>query len=96
MLKVKLIKVESNHDNVRTDEMLGMSGFIPEVGYGFQIIGEALVADYNCRVIQTTKISEVDFDKETRTFTFKTKNSTYRLEILDKVTDEELFSFRRQ
>ena len=91
MLNVKLTKIESTHNNLRTNDMEGKTGSIPEVGYDIMVFGEGLV--FGTRVIHTTEVKESVYDKTTKTFTFKTQNSTYTLEILDKdLSDEEIFS----
>lgn len=93
MLPVKLTKIESTHTNLRTNEMIGKTGSIPEVKYNIQVFGESLTEGKNMRVIETTEIKESTYDKATKTFVFKTQNSTYSLEILDKsLSDEEIFS----
>ncbi|NJO48254.1 MAG: hypothetical protein HC840_00900 [Leptolyngbyaceae cyanobacterium RM2_2_4] len=91
MLNVKLTKIESTHNNLRTNEMVGKTGSIPEKDYDIIVFGKGI--EFSTRVIQTTVVQESNYDKETKTFTFKTQNSTYTLEILDKtLTDEEIFS----
>lgn len=91
MLRVKLVKIESNHNNLRTNEMEGRTGSIPEVGYDIIVFGEGI--EFGTRMIHTTEVKESTYNKETKTFTFKTKNSTYSLEMLDKdLSDEEIFS----
>lgn len=93
MLNVKLTKIESTHTNLRTNEMVGKTGSIPEAGYDIMVFGEPLTTGMNTRVIHTTEVKESLYDKATKTFTFKTQNSTYTLEILDKDrTDEDIFS----
>lgn len=93
MLKVKLTRIESSHNLIRTKEMIGWTGSIPEKGYDIQVFGESLTEGMDFRKIQTSLIQESTYDKETKTFTFKTLNSTYTLEILTKErTDEDIFS----
>ena len=92
MLRVKLTKIESTHTNLRTNEMEGRTGSIPEVGHDIRIFGEGI--EFGMRMIHTTEVKESTFDKETKIFTFKTQNSTYSLEVLDKdMSDEEIFSY---
>ena len=93
MLNVKLTKIESTHSNLRTNDMEGKTGSIPEVGYDIMVFGQSLTPGMDARVIHTTEVKESVYDKTTKTFTFKTQNSTYTLEILDKdLSDEEIFS----
>lgn len=93
MLNVKLTKIESKHQNLRTNEMVGKTGSIPEKGYDIEVFGDSLTLGMDFRKIQTSIVQESTYNKETKTFTFKTQNSTYTLEILDKErTDEDIFS----
>ena len=93
MMHAKITKIESNHQNLRTNDMEGKTPVIPEVGERFIIFGESLTPGNNARVIQTTEVQESTYDSATKTFTFKTKNSLYTVEITDKhLTDEEIFS----
>ena len=77
---VKLTKIESNHDHLRTNEVEGVTNILPEVGKNFTLIGEPLTDGANVRIINTTEIKSVD--KEENTIIFKTLNSTYQLDIL--------------
>lgn len=79
--KGKLIKIESNHNLLRTDEIVGSWPFFPEVGSGFVIYSEPLDKEGNTvRYVRTSKVQEIEqlYDK---IWEFKTQNSTYRLEI---------------
>jgi len=69
--KCTLIKIESNHNNLRTNEMEGVCTDLPEVGKRFLIFGEGL--EFGHRVITTTRVQEVEGH------VFRTKNSTYEL-----------------
>jgi len=93
-LNVKLTKIESNHNNLRTNDMVGTTSAIPEVGHEFSIFGESLSFHGGGRVIHTTIVKESDFNEDTKTFRFKTQNSTYELEVLDKdVSTEKIKQF---
>jgi len=86
MLSVKLIKVESTHQNLRDNEIIGKCTLIPEVGNNFLLFSEAKDDDFKAmggfRTITTTPILEVSYDSNTKIFEFKTKNSQYKLEVL--------------
>ena len=78
MYKVKLTRVKSNHNNLRTDEMIGMTDRFPTKGKTVEVFGEGLV--FGMRLIHTTPVKEVEvIDNE---YLFHTKNSTYKLEVL--------------
>lgn len=78
--KVKLTKIESNHNNLRTNEIEGVSLDLPEVGKSFYLVGESLTEGMDARVVTTTEIKSLE--KTDNEYTFKTLNSTYKLEVL--------------
>ncbi len=71
-----LEKIESTHNNLRTDTVQGTFE-PPEIGKSFILYGEGL--EFGVRVIQTTPIKELT--KEEKGFCFKTMNSTYKLSV---------------
>jgi len=86
--KIKLTKIKSTHNNLRTDTIEGVCHELPEVGAGFSMYGAGL--EFGVRSVRTSRIEEVD---ETTTrggkyMTFKTMNSEYHLEILDVLEEE--------
>lgn len=96
MINVKLTKIESTHSKMRTSEMVGKTGSIPQVGFDIKVFGESLTDSLAFRAIHTTEIKEVTYDTKTKIFIFKTQNSTYQLEVLDKDrTDEDIMSYGR-
>lgn len=93
-LNAKITKIVSTHNNLRTNDMVGVTPQIPEVGKFFSIFGESLSFKGGMRAITTTLVQESNFDSATKTFTFKTENSTYTLEILDKdLSDEQIMAY---
>jgi len=84
MLKVKLKKIESTHNNLRTDNIEGKTTRIPEIGHPFQLFAESLTEGGDFRSVTTTKIQESEYKEDSRTFVFKTLNSLYELEVLDE------------
>lgn len=85
-MKGEIRKVETNHNRVRTDSMVGEFQNIPEVGKQFIIVGDALCPAVKAagggRVISTSLIQKVDYDSARRIFKFKTLNSVYELVLL--------------
>jgi hypothetical protein len=76
VLYVTLKKIESNHNNLRTDEVTGITHNLPEVGERFFMYAEAL-EEGDVRHIYTSPIKEVrEVDNE---IVFKTENSVYSL-----------------
>ena len=76
----KLIKIESTHDNMRTDEFDGHFAFLPEEGGSFVIYGEPISENMSVRYIRTSMIKSVEWIYE-KIVEFKTQNSTYHLEL---------------
>lgn len=81
---VKLTKIRSDHQNLRTDEIKGATLTLPEKGKSFQLFGEGL--EFGTRVVTTTEIQVVD--KIGNEYEFSTLNSTYKLEVLDEFKEE--------
>jgi len=75
-----LIKIESIHNNVRTDEMEGYCLDLPQLGKSFRIIslGGGLSVPSSDRMISTTSVNKMELIDD-YTVEFRTKNSTYRL-----------------
>lgn len=78
--KVKLTKLQSNHNNLRTDSVEGFSLELPEVGKSFQLVGDPLTAGALFRGVFTTEIKNVE--RMGNEFVFHTMNSKYKLEVL--------------
>ena len=85
MYKAILERVESAHNNMRTDEMEGICPSLPAVGSGFTIVGEGL--ESGCRVITTTRVVEIMEEKDDEVL-FRTANSTCRLKQILEVLKE--------
>ena len=77
--KVKLTKIKSNHDNLRTDEIEGETLELPEKGKSFQIYAPGLV--HGIRMVTTTEIQFVE--KLGNVYHFNTLNSIYQVVVLD-------------
>lgn len=79
-MKVKLTKKQSNHNNLRTDEMIGTLQNKPELGYGITVYGEGIV--FGTRIIQTSPIQKIEVLSD-GILELKTENSIYTLEFLE-------------
>ncbi len=87
MIDVILTKLSSIHDNLRTDEVEGVTDKIPEVGQEFHLVGEALIERKGyARLIVTTKVKEVRLHPDDGSLEFWTENSHYGLQVLDMDT----------
>ena len=93
MFKVKLKKIKSSHQNLRTDEIVGFTEFEkPVVGDFFFMTAEALTEPFKsmpggARMIHTTKIQEVREESE-NIYQFETRNSVYTVEYLKEETND--------
>lgn len=77
---VRLTKIKSNHQNLRTDVIEGVAIELPEKGKNFTLVGPPFVDGANCRVVTTTEIQSIEcLDSE---YLFHTLNSSYKLEVL--------------
>lgn len=81
MLFVKLTRIKSSHDKLRTDSMEGRSPNIPEVGFCIEVFGKPLTPGASFRKITTSEIMEVEYYSTERKFVFSTQNSTYELDV---------------
>lgn len=79
--KVKLTKIQSNHQNLRTNEILGTCMHLPVEGSVFYLMAPPLESG-NVRLVTTTVVQKVvDLGS---VLDFETENSSYKLEILSK------------
>lgn len=91
-MKARLTRINSNHENLRTDWVDGQCQELPNVGSEFILIGQALDPTLRAlgagRLIHTTEVQEVTVVKTTPPIKirFKTVNSTYELEVQDETT----------
>lgn len=81
--KVKLTKIKSNHSNLRTDVIEGVTFKLPEVGDSFSLFGEPLNLAFDCRAVYTTEIKVCE--RIGNEIQFTTVNSIYKLEVLEEI-----------
>jgi hypothetical protein len=74
--KVKMSRIESSHQNLRTDEIEGYASSLPLVGENFILLSKGL--EVGVRVVRTTPVTEL------RDSSFKTQNSTYGFEVIEE------------
>jgi hypothetical protein len=74
MFDVKLTKISSSHNNLRTNDVTGKCHVLPQVGTSFTMFAEGL--EFGTRIIATSEVKEVTPEG------FKTENSEYKLEVL--------------
>jgi len=83
MYNVKLTKIRSNHNNLRSNVIIGKTNELPTVGEGFQMLSEGL--DFGVRHVWTSPIKHLE--KIDSIYQFNTANSVYKLEVLSKEED---------
>lgn len=82
MIPIKLTKVRSSHDNLRTDTVLGGIAAIPVVGDYMAVWAESLDGDpEKVRIISTSLIKNVSVSGSV--YEVETQNSAYTVEILN-------------
>lgn len=81
MPHIVLKKIESNHDNLRTDEVTGFTVEMPKIGHSFTMFAKSLDGDSSAyRHIRTSEvISAVESGDET---VFRTHNSIYSIKVI--------------
>lgn len=85
MIKVKLIRLQSTHMNLRTPEIIGMTPALPAEGESFMLYAEPLDPSMDLRLVRTTPVVEIS--NSPGAMEFKTANSTYRLEYLKQQSE---------
>ena len=90
-MKIKLSKLLSCNNNLRTHIILGACEVLPQVGRSFEIISGSLTPENDYRYIGTSDVTNVEKLSDTE-YIFTTHNSTYRLQILsnDEFMEEKL------
>lgn len=77
-LRIKLVRIRSAHQNVRTNEVVGVTEDLPKVGSRFIMFGAPVDPKFDIRMIETSVVTAVD--RDTLPVTFRTQFSQYRLE----------------
>jgi hypothetical protein len=82
-VKVKLTKLIGG-DRVRTPTVEGDADCLPEVGRPFVMIAESFVIPGGIRLVATSDVQAIVTD-DTGACILETLNSTYKLEVSDKI-----------
>ncbi len=77
-MKVQLRKIESVHNNIRLNTYTGHCSRLPEIGKYFEM------QTHQEGWLFTTPVLSYEIDFPDRSVTFKTKNSTYKVTLLEK------------
>jgi hypothetical protein len=83
LYNVKLTKIDSSHDIVRTNEIVGVAVKLPEIGATFQMLSEPLDTSMgaNARYFETSPVQNI-FKNDDGTQVIHTTYSIYELEVL--------------
>jgi hypothetical protein len=79
---VKLTKLQSSHNNLRTSSIEGWCFDLPQVGSSFAMMAPPL-AEGNVRMINTTQVKSMS-STDDGSIQFETENSLYVLTILSE------------
>jgi hypothetical protein len=88
MLEVILSRLESVHENLRTDEVEGRTHSLPEIGKSFSLTGKSLTEGCTARAVITTEVKRIRLHPEEGSLEFWTENSHYGLQVLDIETED--------
>ena len=75
-IKIRMTRLDSNHENLRTPFVEGYSYCPLEVGSEIMITAQPLDDNFDVRCIRTTKVKKIEGDL------YYTSNSIYRIEVL--------------
>jgi len=82
-MRVRLVRLSSTHNKLRTDKIEGECLELPEVGRSFIMTAPPLDPKAQQREIWTTPVQSVGWLPSRTKAVFQTKNSRYRLEMMD-------------
>ena len=88
---VKLTKIRSSHEELRTDELTGFCNELPTLDLTFIMFAEGLESGEAVRMVRTSRVQHVE--NMDNIINFGTENSLYKLEVLgddDSVTKKAL------
>lgn len=84
-LNLRLTRISSNHNRLRTNEVVGWGEKIPEVGEPFTMTAPPLDPEAGFRYVTTSPVKSVapiKNDDAVVGYLFNTENSTYQVDIL--------------
>ncbi len=81
-MKCRLTRINSVHQNLRTDEIVGGCPEAPRMGALFLMTAKSLDPAKHVRLVETTRIVKVTSSEEGKVIEFETKNSIYKWEHL--------------
>jgi hypothetical protein len=82
-MNVKLTRIVSNHENLRTNSIVGKCIKTPRIHHRFLMTSEPLNKDKDIRFVLTSVVQKVHV--KGNKYTFHTENSKYELEMLDDI-----------
>ncbi len=76
-IPIRLKRVASSHNNLRTDELIGVLAFIPMVGECIHVVADPLDPMMSVRAVATSPVQRIEGA------IYYTENSTYEIEFLE-------------
>lgn len=86
MIDVVLTRLQSSHQNLRSDEIEGTAPSLPQVGKNFILFGDPLAKGAIARLVATTPVKRIEPDPDNGSMEFWTANSHYGLQVVDMDT----------
>ena len=83
--EIKLTKIQSSHQKIRSNVIEGFCQELPTVGQPFKMCAEPLDLSMDIRLIETTPVKNIN--KLSKGMEFKTNNSIYALEVIREEPD---------
>lgn len=84
MFKVKLTKLSDNKNAIRTNDVVRACFNLPELNKSFTMFGAGI--EFGHRMVTTSPVQNIEFlDDVVR---FNTMNSSYQLEITERVEED--------
>lgn len=78
IMRAKLTRIKSSHQNLRTDEVVGELLYLPEIGGPIRMAAEGL--EFGTRVIVTSPVIDIE-QPDDSTYICETANSIYHIHI---------------
>ena len=79
-IAVRLARINSNHERLRTDTVIGFCRALPHLGTQFTLFARGLTHKDTLRLVETTIVQSIEVTENT--IEFDTTNTHYKLSIL--------------
>jgi len=86
--RVRLVKIKSNHENLRTEVVEGLTKALPAEGKRFLVIADSIDSAASVRYVHTTEVEFVEQIGDE--YMFHTANSSYRVKVLEVLSGNKI------